>query len=296
MQEVILALHVGELGWELLRFAPYVLWYKTKNPDCKLIVQTRVDRFDLYGKYCDQFVPLILDDNYIQNCFGLTGLKNNEYNNLIKSLNEKFYQNYSIKKCIYPVIEGKQFTRKDQFKLNEMIYDFKPRDNNFLVCDKFITSSKPLVVLAPRYRKNVYRNWNQWDSFYDMIYEDSFLRQFDFVICGKHPDYVVDKKGRFYDINDISQSEDISLIGITIAILKRAILTVGTQSSIPNLSNLVGTSTLQWGHQQHQHEKVYNVKKTKTHFITTGETKKTYDNVSYNQVFDAMKQILKKEI
>ena len=82
-----------------------------------------------------------------------------------------------------------------------------------------------------------------------------------------------------------------SISGLTIAAIKRSVLTVGSQSGIPNLSNLIGTPTLQWGNQKHLHEKVYNVKNTQTIFLDDHEFK-----IPCEKVVDHMKKFLEENL
>ncbi len=49
--------------------------------------------------------------------------------------------------------------------------------------------------------------------------------------------------------------------------LKKAVLTVGSQSAIPNISLLFNVQALEWGHQRHLHTVTYNVRKTKVTFL-----------------------------
>ena len=56
---------LGELSWEFYRFAPYAIYLKKRNPDIKLIVLTRKERFDLYGKHADILIPLRIKNGNI---------------------------------------------------------------------------------------------------------------------------------------------------------------------------------------------------------------------------------------
>jgi len=121
-----------------------------------------------------------------------------------------------------------------------------------------------------------------------MIYKDDHLtKKYNFIICGKKPDYVPDKKNRFCDINNIPLTDDMSLIGLTIESINKSILTVGSQSGIPNMSMMMGVEVLEWGHQRALHTKTYNTKKTHVHFL---------DDLKYKlepiRVFEKMKRIL----
>jgi len=295
-ENAILCSHLGELGWEILRFCPYIIWNKSKKykNNVKLIIHTRQDRYDLYGSYADIFEPLILPPELKADCFGVKGFKNNKYSAILKEVHNKYKNRYEIKEHIYPILKNNQFQRKDQFHQNKMIYDFNPRPKNIELVNTWIPNDNPVVVLAPRYRDGFARNWPHWIELYDLIYNDSYLiNNFTFVLCGKDPEYIPDPECRFHDINLFEQTEDTSLIGITLAVLKKALLTVGSQSGIPNLSNLVGTPTLQWGHEQWQHEKTYNIKKTPTSFLKVGNNRSNYGELKAGTVIKEIKRLLK---
>lgn len=263
---------VGEFGWEVLRFAPYVLGiYKNKyKQKVKLIICTREDRFDLYGQNADILVPLKIEGDgkeYKADCFRLMNYPVEEYYNLNKKLYNKYSKQFDIVEHIYPDIKGKSFANKNQYDCNQMIYDFKPRIENKILLDNYINNDKQSIIIAPRFRDGIRRNWNGWIELYDLIYNSNFFSKFNFIICGKEGEYILDPKDRIYDINKIEQNTNTSLVGITIETIKKAILTIGSQSGIPNLSLLLKTPVLEWGHQKHLHTVIYNPKRTKITFL-----------------------------
>lgn len=297
-EKAILALHVGELGWEILRFAPHVLYHKKHNPTHKLIICTRQDRFDLYGNQAHILEPLEINgdgDIYKGDCFRLSNYPHNQYITLCNRFKNKYSDQFEISKTIFPKVDKINFQKKDQFNHRKMVYNFTPRPENYELVNTWIPRDNPIIVIAPRFREGFARNWPHWKELYELIYNDLSLgNNYSFVLCGKSPEYVPDPENRFYDINGFPLSENTSLIGITIAILERAVLTVGSQSGIPNLSNLVGTPTFQWGHEQWQHQKTYNVKNTPTTFIKVGNNKSNYSALKAKTVFKEMKRLLKK--
>jgi len=272
-QKAILGVHVGELGWEILRFAPHVLWtkYKRFNGEVKLIILTRPDRFDLYGQQADILEPLIIKGDftkYQSDCFRLTGYPIENYHALMEYLVKKYSREYEIVAKIQPAIDRFKYTEKQQLPLNQMMYKFKPRSDNFRLLDEFISNDKPCITISPRYRKQAtFRNWPYWHDLYELIINNGLTEKINFIVCGKPPEYIPPKSNKIYNINNIKLTENSSLIGLTIASIKRSIFTVGSQSGIPNLSNLLGTPTIQWGNEKTAHTKTYNVKNTETIFI-----------------------------
>jgi len=264
---------LGELWWDFGRFAPYVFWKKRllERQHGKVILACleRRDRFDIWGMNCDILVPLDLPGDgfiYKQDCFRLTNFPLAKYNLLLENF-RKHYSSYEILEHLYPRVDGKEFANKDQFPSDKKLYDFKPRALNKQLLDKHLGTEKPVVTIAPRFRHSFSRNWPHWDKLYDFISTSKDLRNYCFVICGKHPDYVADKLDRFLDINKIDLDGSSSLIGITIELLKRSVLTVGSQSSIPNISLLLGTPALEWGDEKLLHTVVYNMRNTPVTFL-----------------------------
>lgn len=284
---------LGELWWELGRFAPYIIFkrlkeYKKRN-DIDFIILTREDRFDIYGKHASILVPFRLknENNYKPNCFRLDGITEEEYLAIIKIFQNQFKNRYNILETIYPKISKNEYLNRNQFSRNKCVYDFKPREENSKILSKYLCE-KPLVVLAPRYREGFRRNWKYWNNLYDLIWNDENLKnKYSFIICGKNPDYVPDKKMRFLDINYMEQNVNSSLIGLTMECMKKAILTVGSQSAIPNISLLFGVHALEWGHQKQLHTITYNILKTKVTFLDD----KNYD-INPEEVYKNMVKIL----
>jgi len=302
---VLLGPCVGEMGWESMRFAPmlpYLKLKKYKNKDITFIVLTREDRFDLYGQYADVLVPLKIEGDYIDclpNCFRLEGLTNNNYDNIANCFFNRYSKKFNIIEHLHPNIKGKHFLRKNQYSTKHMRFVFSPRKENQILFDNYVPKDKPLVVISPRYRDHskharyksiARRNWPHWEKFFDTLYDHkTLMNDFNFILCGKSGEYIPDKKNRFYDINKIEVNEQSSLVGLLLVAIQRAVFTVSSQSAIPNISLLLGTPVLEWGHQKKLHESVYNVKKTKIQFL---EDKKY--NIPVSTIIKNLEQQLKR--
>jgi hypothetical protein len=272
---VLMGPFVGEMGWELLRFAPmlpYMKIKKYKGQNIKFIVFTRPERFDLYGIWADTLVPLRLKDDYIKykpECFRAIGFSAKTYNKFAESFRKQFSNKYKIIEHIYPKVTKPAYLTKSQYPQKLMLYDYRPRKANRVLVGKYVPNDKPIVVLGPRLRKGFKRNWPHWQKFYNMISTNSWLmNNFHFVICGKEPEYVPDEKQRFFDINSIEEHENSSLIGLTLETVKKSVLVVGSQSAIPNVGMILKIEVLQWGNEPQAHKKTYNVFNTKVNFIT----------------------------
>jgi hypothetical protein len=296
---ILMGPFVGELYWEAGRFAPmlsniYQKYRKTKKKHPKYIVLTREDRFDLYGRFADILVPLRIPGDYedkYPECFRLVGLAESKYKEIVKQFKEKYKEKYNIIKHVYPDIRKGQFVKKDQFPQSEMLFDFKPRQENYDIVENFLPNDKPIVVLSPRFRKGFKRNWNHWPEFYDMIIKDDTLtRDFHFIICGKKGEYIPDPKKRFLDLNDMILGKASSLIGLLLVILEKAFFTFGSQSAIPNLALLYKVDVLEFGCQKMFHTKTYNIHNSPITFIVD----KRY-NIPPIQIFPKFKDLLYKK-
>ena len=272
---ILMGPFVGELYWEGGRFAPMLPYminteYK-KRKDIVYIVFTREERFDLYGKFADILVPLKIPGDYktlSPNCFRLNGLKPEQYHSIAEKFKKKYSERYSIIKHIYPDVKKGQFLNKNQYPRQKMKYIYAPRQENYRLVDSYLPDNKPIVILAPRFRKGFKRNWNGWQKFYDILWNrKDLLRDFTFVICGKKGEYKPDIQDRFYDMTKIKLTSNSSLVGILLVILERAFFTFGSQSAIPNFSLLFGVDVLEFGCQKALHTRTYNVKNTPITFI-----------------------------
>jgi len=268
---------LGEMYWEIGRFATHAIWKKKQNPDRKLIVLTRPDRFDMYGEHADILVPLRIEGDgvkYKGDCYRLQKFPPENYTALVNAFNKQFENRYKIKDHLYPNLKGKNFANKYQFSTDQMVFDdFRPRVDNGLIVSEIIPNDRPLVVIAPRFRPGLRRNWPHWQELYDMIADSDLMEKFYFVLCGKLPDHIPDKKGRFFDINNFRQTKNTSLIGFTLECLNRAVFTVGSQSGIPNISLLFKVEVLEWGHQRTLHTNTYNIFNSKITFIDDSKYK-----------------------
>lgn len=294
MKKAILFFCLGEMYWEFARFVPYFIWKRRKEfkkrKDIDFIVLTQPENFDMYGRYADILIPFRLKDNlkYKPNCFRLDNLELDKYNSIIKLFKNQFKDRYDILETVYPNITKRQYLNKNQYPQNKMIFDYKPRLANLEVVQKYL-NEKPVVILGPRYRKGLRRNWPYWNELYELISSNQKLMdKYNFVICGKSPDYIPDEKNKFIDINFMEQNINTSLIGLTIECMKKSVLTIGSQSAIPNISLLFKVPVLEWGHQKQLHTVNYNIKRTKVTFLEDMKYK-----ISPNIVYKEMLKLLK---
>jgi len=294
---ILMGPFVGELYWECARFAPMLPYMRRKtysNKDIVYIILTREERFDLYGRYANIFLPLRIPGDYdtrMPNCFGMTNYSIDEYTQLVKDFYNRYKDEYTILDHIYPNIKKGAYDNKFQYHVSKLMYSYKPRTKNSELVENYLPkNNKKLIVLAPRFRKGFKRNWPYWDKFYDLIFADKQLyEKYNFIICGKPGEYIPDEKDRFLNMNKIQLEPNTSLVGLLLIILSKTFLTVGSQSSIPNMSLLYKIPVLEFGCQKALHTRMYNVYNTYVDFIENPR----YDLLP-RTLFDKMKENLVK--
>jgi len=276
---------VGELYWEYFRFAPYVFKKNPKN--YPLVVLTRPDRYDIYGERAIEFSPLTIKGDSIKRfgeCFRMMGLTGDDYLRISTAFRKEMEKKYRIIDHIIPPIAKPDYLNKDYFPIKDRLFEYIPRDKNVDIIDNFLKDvTKPIVIIAPRYRKNFKRNWPYWQQFYDKIYDTKWNEKFEFIICGKEHEYVPDDKFRFKDLSFIKEQDGMSLFGLLLEIMKRSELTVGSQSAIPNISLMNKVPVIQWGNQRKLHTVTYNIHKTPVRFFDSPNF-----DIDINKVFNAM--------
>jgi hypothetical protein len=267
---------IMEFGWETIRFSGLISHYKNikyrNQKDIKYIVLTRKERFDLWGQYANILIPLNIEGDYgkyVPNCYCLNHFPISEYKKIIKNFKKKYSEKYQIIEHIYPGIEGRRiWQNKNLFPKSKVKYKFKPRIENYKLVDDFIgDDQRPIIIIGPRFRKGFKRNWTQWQELYDRICHLKLDEKYNFIIAGKEEEHIPDKRNRFKNINDIEFNSDSSLVGVLIVLMEISILTVGSQSAIPNLSLLCKCPVLEWGHEKILHSKVYNSFNTPVVFL-----------------------------
>jgi len=294
---IIIGPFVGEMFWEFFRFVPHVIWelgnYQNKN--IKKFVYTRPDRFDMYGEWVDYFVPLEIKGDGVDKfgeCFRMLNLPNKDFYTLANNYHDTIAEEYNIIKHIYfkDIDKKTHYLNKQFYHRDEMSFDYRERKDNQKLIKEFTKKiNKKIILIAPRFRSNFQRNWPYWQYLYDLIYENEFMMDnFEFILCGKKNEYIPDEKKRFKDINDIKLTPNSSLIGLLMALMKKAKLTVGSQSAIPNISLLFKVPALEWGNQKQKHTVDYNIRRTPVVFLEDFEFK-----INPHVVFINLMKILK---
>jgi len=161
---------IGELYWEMYRFAPYAISLKKRFPNYHLIVFTRSRSFDLYGQYASILVPLKIDDNiYKEDGFKIKGYYVDEYVHIYNFIEKKYMKTYKIVDHYAPRIEGFMYKVKWQFPRAHMDYDYKPRSENSYIINKVYEDLTNIVVTNDESIELENYNVITSESFYEKI-------------------------------------------------------------------------------------------------------------------------------
>jgi len=291
---------VGELYWECFRFAPWVFYQQKKHfNNLPLVVLTRPDRYDIYGARCTEFKPLEIkgDNDYrFGECFRMMGLEKNDYLTIAKYFRIEMEKKYNIVEHFLAPFDKPDYLNKDYYPLSQRIFEYYVRKDNRKLIHKFLKDvTKPIVIIAPRFRKNFKRNWPYWQELYDKLYDTKWTEKIEFIICGKQEEYVPDKYKRFKDINDIKLTKNSSLFGLLLQLMTFNNLTIGSQSAIPNISLLFKKPVIEWGNQKKLHTVTYNIYNTHVDFFETNKFDIKLEQIFNKIVVELTKIILKKE-
>ena len=144
---------IGELFWEYYHFAPYLIYLKNNNPKINMIVCTREERFDFYGKYANILIPIKIKNDIKNNqtCFTIRDYDIQHYNNFVKSYYDKYNKEFKINEHIYPDISNFYWKFKWQFPRKMMNYNFKTRIQNKKIAKQYIKSSDIILNIPGEY-------------------------------------------------------------------------------------------------------------------------------------------------
>ena len=262
-----------ELGWEIMRWSGFITWYKKKYPKKEIAVVTRADRLDLYYNNVDSIVPINIEhdyEKYVPDMYLLRNFPDETYKMLIQKIKQQFKGYFIFETNMLPSSD------KHIFDYDIMDFNYTPRIENTTTISNIIVDNinRIPIVISPRQRidRND-RNWGteNWNKLFELIEKtNSFL----VFISGKSPAYTKpNSQYKSFCILEDLVDDNTSLIGLTIEAIKRSSLTVGTQSAIPILSNLMKTPTLMWGHEKDRHQKNENIFDTKCIFVIDREYK-----------------------
>jgi len=262
--KIIMGPFIGELGWEILRWSPFVRWFKNKYPNKTIVSATRKDRCDLYP-LLDQVYTFDIQGDYNEyrpNMYRMDFFPEEKYNKIIDNLKISF-PNYYIYEPPRPSRD------RSYFPIENMDFYIPSNRNNSNLIYNILSANKSKIpiIISPRHRIDLIgrgteriRNWieNNWIELFDIL---NNYNKFIVFICGNSSSIIKPKASynSFYILEDLSKkSSDCSLIGLTIEAIRNSRVTIGQQSAIPVLSNYMKTPTIMWGDEKYRHQVLEN--------------------------------------
>lgn len=226
---------IGSLSWEFYRFVPYMIYLKKIHPKYKFAVLTREERFDLYGEHSNYFIPLKIehDDIKKQIYFTLKDYNINNYKILIKRLQLTYKDRFIIEGHCFPDISEYRYKIRWQFPRSKMIYDFKPRIENYNVITKYF--KKKCILFTPPYNIEFIKNIE------NIIIKNKLNKEYDFVTFDNLNLEI------FKNIYDLEINNNVSYLGYIIEIIKKSKFIIGPKSDFTHLSLLLKKEIYCWG-------------------------------------------------
>jgi len=239
---------IGELSWEFFQFAPLAIYLKKLQPTASIIVLTRQERFDLYGKYADILVPLklkLIEKYHTENCFKINNYSQRDYEIIAEYFLNKYKKRYDIFNHYYPDT-GWRYNVRWQFSNSMMDYDFKPRDENIILVDLIVKDLDNLV-------------------YFDGL-EKQYLPRYN----------IIDSKSFKFQVENLLTNKT-SYLGCLILLLRRCKFVVGNiDNDISKLAILLKVPLINLG--EHSQDKINIINPNKTLVIPTTDI---YEGVKF---------------
>jgi len=138
---------IGEAIYELNYFVGHAIYLRKKNPrKNKIIVCTRKEHFDFYGKYATTFIPLRLSDNFIPYKFDCKNISLKFYDELTRRFELKYRSRMMIHGHLYPQISTQLKNIKWYYRRDKVNFNFRPRSLNKIIAFDIIGEEKDLIL------------------------------------------------------------------------------------------------------------------------------------------------------
>jgi hypothetical protein len=121
---------VGETIFELNYFVGHAIYLRKQNPRNKIIVLTREEHFDLYGKYATTLLKLPLSDELVPKGFSCENMRVSLYDELVRRFKLKYTVEMKIEDHFYPKITTQLKNIKWYYPRDQIDFSFKPRNVN----------------------------------------------------------------------------------------------------------------------------------------------------------------------
>ena len=129
---------IGETIYELNYFVGHAIYLRKQNPQNRVIVLTRKENFDLYGKYATTLLKLPLNEDLIPKGFSCKNVRATLFDELVRRFELKYKNKFKINDHFYPQVTTYLKDLKWYYPRNEVDFDFKPRSRNAEIAQDII--------------------------------------------------------------------------------------------------------------------------------------------------------------
>ncbi len=137
---------VGETIYELNYFVGHAIYLRKLNPQNKIIVLTRKENFDLYGRYATTLLPLPLDKELVPRRFGCENMRANLFDEIVKKFQVKYHKQIKVHDHFFPKINTYLKDLRWYYPRAEVDFDFKPRPKNTNIAKSIAGSRTNFIV------------------------------------------------------------------------------------------------------------------------------------------------------
>ncbi|MCK5018188.1 MAG: hypothetical protein KAS32_14120 [Candidatus Peribacteraceae bacterium] len=292
---------VGELGWEIKRWAGFIRWFKSNNPSTIVNVCTREGRKELYSGYVDSIITFEIDGDYVDyrpNQYNLDWYPEDKYQSILALLK-------TTHKDFHIVESPRRSGNKNYFDPTEMDFNFTPTEPNTTLIDSIMRKNmdKIPIAISPRHRIDMIdkngvdtnaRNWveSYWEDLYSLFERHGHYYA---LILGQGNTYKrppITNKACYCLEDYIDSSTGVNSMGLVLAAIQKSKVVIGQQSALPILANHMGIPTVMWGHEQHRHQVIENPLGTKCVFFPEKSTDYiTNPSIIYESIGKLLKDI-----
>lgn len=169
---------IGETIFELNYFVGHAIYLRKRNPRNKIIVLTRRENFDLYGKYATTLLPLPLDADLKPTGFGCKNIRAKVFDEIVRRYRNRFVSRIRIHEHYYPKLSTHLRDIRWYYPRNEIDFDFKPRSENVAVASQIAVDCKNIILTTFH---DTIQTYNQYNIFpvYHFFNSVDFLKDSD---------------------------------------------------------------------------------------------------------------------
>lgn len=184
---------IGETIYELNYFVGHAIYLRKQNPNNRIIVLTRKENFDLYGKYATTLIPLPISDELESYKFGCRNIMATLFDEIVRKFKMKYHNKIKISDHFYPNITTHLKDVKWYYPRNEIDFEFHPRPRNKIIAKDMCGKGKKFII-------------------------SDFKHRFGIKISS----HLMLPTTYFFNDLDVSKVENVSTIGILIECIRMA--------------------------------------------------------------------------